>query len=158
MSPLDVTLEQALELLAQPKALRRGFGAPKEPLKVFDESPVTGQKMQLLEGRYGPYVTDGVTNASLPKGASPEELTKEEALELLAARAALGPSKKQSRRKAAQPKRSAKGAKSAAAKTLPIDAAESVNGQSARPARKSAKKKSPAKQKATAQKRGHSTF
>ena len=48
LSPLDVTLEQALELLAQPKAARRGFGAKKEPLKVFDDSPVTKQPVQLL--------------------------------------------------------------------------------------------------------------
>jgi DNA topoisomerase-1 len=101
MSPIDVTLEQALALLAQPKAQRRGFGAPKEPLRVFDESPVTGQKIQLLEGRYGMYLNDGVTNASLPKGAAAESLTKEEALELLATRAAMGPPKKASRRKGA---------------------------------------------------------
>ncbi|HEY2893930.1 MAG TPA: type I DNA topoisomerase [Pirellulales bacterium] len=105
LSPIDVALEQALELLAQPKAQRRGFGAPKEPLRVFDESPVTGQKIQLLEGRYGMYLNDGVTNASLPKGAAAESLTKEEALELLATRAAMGPPKKASRRKgAARPK------------------------------------------------------
>ncbi|MCG8583602.1 MAG: DNA topoisomerase I, partial [Pirellulales bacterium] len=63
LSPLDVTLKQALELLAQPKQ-RRG-AAKKEPIKVFAESPVTGNPVQLLDGRYGPYVTDGETNASL---------------------------------------------------------------------------------------------
>ncbi len=102
MSPIDVTLQQALELLAQPKAQRRGFGAPKEPLKVFDESPVTKQKVQLLEGRYGLYLTDGETNASLPKGLSADEVTMPQALELLAARAALGPSKKSAKRKTAK--------------------------------------------------------
>lgn len=97
LSPLDVTLEQALQLLAQPKVRGRGRAAvKKEPLKVFDVSPITGQKVQLLDGRYGPYVTDGVTNASLPKGASPEELTFQEALDLLAARAAAGPAKSRS--------------------------------------------------------------
>ena len=94
VSPLDVTLEQAVELLAQPKTRGRGAAAKREPLKVFDASPVTGKKVQLLDGRYGPYVTDGETNASLPKGTSVEELTQAEALDLLAARAALGPSKK----------------------------------------------------------------
>ncbi len=118
-SPIDVTLEQAVELLKQPKAARRGFGAPKEPLKVLEESPVTKQKIQLLEGRYGLYLNDGETNASLPKGMSPDELTQAQALELLAARAALGPPKKKAKRKAAKApaKKAAGGAKKAKKKT-----------------------------------------
>jgi DNA topoisomerase I len=123
ISPLDVTLEQALHLLAQPKAQGRGRAAAKrEPLKVFDESPVTNQKVQLLDGRYGPYVTDGETNASLPKGSAVEELTFQEALDLLAARAALGPSKKKKpakkkTAKAATPKKSATKRKAPTAKS-----------------------------------------
>jgi DNA topoisomerase-1 len=139
-SPVTVTLEEALVLLAQPKALRRGFGAPREPIKVFDESPVTGQKIQLLAGRYGMYLNDGVTNASLPKGAEPESLSKEQALELLAARAALGPPKKGARRKAP-------------VKAPRKKASVSANGDAAKrdttmPARKSAKKKAPTRKKA----------
>ncbi|MCI0493179.1 MAG: DNA topoisomerase, partial [Planctomycetes bacterium] len=113
ISPLDVTLEQAVELLAQPKTHGRGRTATKkEPLKEFDVSPVTGQKVQLLDGRYGPYVTDGQTNASLPKGTAIEELTLDEALGLLAARAAAGPSKRKLAKKkavkaTAAPKKSA---------------------------------------------------
>lgn len=106
VSPLDVTLEQAIELLKTPKTRGRG-AAKKEPIKVFDgESPVTGMKVQLLDGRYGPYVTDGETNASLPKGTSPEELDLNEALNLLAARAAAGGSKKKkaTKKKAAKKK------------------------------------------------------
>ena len=57
------------DLLAQPKA-RRGAARSKEPVKVFDASPVTGQPVRLMQGRYGPYVTDGVTNASLPRGTT----------------------------------------------------------------------------------------
>ena len=76
VSPLDVTLEQAVALAGPAEAHGRGRAAAKrEPLKVFDASPVTGEKVQLLDGRYGPYVTDGETNASLPKGTSAEELT-----------------------------------------------------------------------------------
>ncbi len=75
VSPIEVTLAEALELLKQPKAQRRGFGAKKEPLKVFDPSPVTKNPVQLLDGRYGQYVTDGVTNASIPKNTAPEEIT-----------------------------------------------------------------------------------
>ena len=83
-----------MHLLAQPKQRGRGRAAKREPLKVFEASPVTGEKVQLLDGRYGPYVTDGTTNASLPKGTPPEELTFNEALNLLAARAAAGPPKR----------------------------------------------------------------
>ncbi len=112
ISPLDVTLEQAIHLLSQPKQHGRGRAAAKrEPLKVFDASPVTNEKVQLLDGRYGPYVTDGETNASLPKGTAVEELTFQEALDLLAARAAAGPPKKKAKKKAAKaadgPKKSA---------------------------------------------------
>ena len=97
MSPLEITLEQALELLAQPKAQKRGFGAVREPLKVLGESPVTKQPVKLFEGRYGPYVTDGTTNASLPKDTTVEDATLEMALPLLAARAAAGPPVKKKR-------------------------------------------------------------
>jgi DNA topoisomerase-1 len=95
LSPLDVTLAQALELLAQPKTRGRRT-ARREPLRVFGPSPVTEQSVHLLEGRYGPYLTDGVTNASLPKGVTPEEITLEQALELLAHRAAQPSARKKS--------------------------------------------------------------
>ena len=114
-SPLTVTLEQALQLLAQPK-VRRGASASKEPLKVFDASPVTGQPIRLMQGRFGPYVTDGVTNASIPRDMAPEDVTKELALELLAKRAAAGPSKRATRKKAAASKPKAKAVKKKAAK------------------------------------------
>ncbi len=92
-----------LELLAQPKAGGRGRGAVKrEPLKVFAASPVTNNPVQLLSGRYGPYVTDGATNASLPRGTAPEELTFEYALNLLKVRAEQGPSERQLKRAAAK--------------------------------------------------------
>jgi DNA topoisomerase-1 len=99
VSPIEVTFNEALELLKQPKAQRRGFGAKREPLKVYDESPVTKTKVQLLDGRYGMYVTDGTTNATVPKNTPPEEVTFEMALNLLAERAAAGPSKKKFTRK-----------------------------------------------------------
>ena len=99
LSPLDVTLEQALELLAQPKT-RGGRGASKEPLQVFDPSPVTGQPVRLMQGRYGPYVSDGVTNASLPRDMNPAEVTFPFAVNLLKERAEAGPSKRALRKKA----------------------------------------------------------
>ncbi|MCA9194881.1 MAG: type I DNA topoisomerase [Planctomycetales bacterium] len=101
LSPLDCTFDQAIELLAQPKAAGRGRAAKREPIKIFEPSPITGNPVQLLDGRYGPYVTDGETNASLPKDADPSELTLPQALELLAARAAAGGTKKRPTKKAA---------------------------------------------------------
>ena len=107
VSPLDVQLEQSLFLLSQPK--RRGRSAPKEPIKTFESSPITEQPIRLLEGRYGPYVTDGETNASLPKGTETETVTFEQALQLLAERAAKGPSRKKKKtKKKATKKKSAK--------------------------------------------------
>ena len=102
LSPLDVTLEQALALLAQPKTRRGTTKGSKEPIKVFDPSPVTNQPVRVLVGRYGPYVTDGVTNASLPKDAPPEEITFEYALNLLQARVEAGPGKRSFRRRSAK--------------------------------------------------------
>jgi DNA topoisomerase-1 len=95
-----IGLDRALEILAQEKksSFRRG---PKV-LRELGAAPA-GEPVKLLEGRYGPYVTDGTTNASLAKGADPAALTLEEALELLRARAAAGPrSKKKTAKKAAK--------------------------------------------------------
>jgi DNA topoisomerase-1 len=135
ISPLDVTLEQALELLAQPKQVRRGFSQKREPLKVFEPSPVNPQKIELLDGRYGLYVTDGTTNASLPKNMTAEELTQEFALRLLAERAAAGPSKKSGRR-------SAKSASGRGKKKSESASSAQGGAATATMARKSAKKKS----------------
>ena len=109
ISPLDVTLEQALELLAQPKR-GRASARKKEPIKVFAESPVTGNPVQLLDGRYGPYVTDGETNASLPRTMTADEVTLERALDLLAERAAKGGTKKKKKaaKKTVKKKKAAK--------------------------------------------------
>ncbi len=147
VSPLDVTLEQALALLAQPKQARRGFGVKREPLKVLDVSPITQQKIQLFDGRYGLYVTDGTTNASLPKNMTPDEITQEFALRILAERAAAGPSKKAARRKAAKP---AAPKKKAAAK---IAAGDDSPKAKAPAKKKAAKKGTTAKRKPAAHKK-----
>ena len=87
-------------LFAQPKTGRggRGGGAMQKARRELGESPVTGKVVKLLDGRYGTYVADGATNATLPKDENPDELTLARALELLAARAAKGPVKKKGRR------------------------------------------------------------
>ena len=84
---LTLTVEQAEELLAQPKQ-RRGRGAPKPPLKELGPDPQSGKPLVVKDGRFGPYVTDGETNASLRRGDTPESITLERAVELLAERRA----------------------------------------------------------------------
>ncbi|MBA4105776.1 MAG: type I DNA topoisomerase [Pirellula sp.] len=108
VSPLDVTFEQAIALLAQPKTHGRGAAAKKEPLRTFEKpSPVTEKPIQVLDGRYGPYITDGETNLSLRKGMTVEELTFDEALSMLAEKAAMGPPKKKAAKKKAATKKAA---------------------------------------------------
>jgi DNA topoisomerase I len=104
-TPLTVTMEEALALFAQPKTGGRGRkpGAPAKARREIGEHPESKAPIKLLDGRYGPYVTDGTTNASLNKDENPDELTLARAVELLAARAAKGPSKKKPARRAAKP-------------------------------------------------------
>ena len=115
ISVLEITFEQAIELLKQPKT-RKGRAAPKEPLKTFEESPVTGEVVKLLDGRFGPYITDGTTNCSLPKDLPAEELSFERALDLLAERAASAPKRKKKKKKAAKKAAKKKSAKKKTAK------------------------------------------
>ncbi len=84
----SLTIEEALALLAQPKerGRRRAAGAAAGPLKELGDDPVSKKKIVLKEGRFGNYVTDGDTNATLRKGDSPESITPERAQELLAER------------------------------------------------------------------------
>lgn len=123
----EVGMNAAVVKLAEAAASRGGRGAAREPLKQFGTSPETGKDVKLMEGRFGPYVTDGVTNATLPKTADPETMTLESALILLAERAAKGPAKgkkkvpvkkaasaKAAPKKAATKKPAAKKAKAAA--------------------------------------------
>ena len=97
---LTITLDEAEALLAQPRQ-RRGRGQAKPPLKELGPDPVSGKAMIVKEGRFGPYVTDGETNASLRQGDDPESLTVDRAQELLADRRARGPAKKPARKPAA---------------------------------------------------------
>jgi DNA topoisomerase-1 len=91
-----ITLEDALALLSQPKP-RRGRGEAKPPLRELGPDPVSGKPVVLKEGRFGPYVTDGETNASLRRGDDPQTVTIERAAELLADRRSKGPAPKPKR-------------------------------------------------------------
>ncbi|HVV77352.1 MAG TPA: type I DNA topoisomerase [Mycobacteriales bacterium] len=101
-----VTLDEALALFAQPKT--RGRRAAAAPLRELGNDPSSGKPMVVREGRFGPYVTDGETNASLRKGDSIEALTAERGAELLAERRAAGPSKKGAAKRAPAKKPAAK--------------------------------------------------
>ena len=94
----DVTLEEALAKYAEPKyGARRASSA----LKEFDADPVSGKPIKLKDGRFGPYVTDGETNATVPRGENAMEITFERAVELIADKRAKGPApKKTTARKA----------------------------------------------------------
>ena len=119
-----VTLQEAQELFAQPK--RRRGAAQKEPLRELGADPVTGVTVLLKDGRFGPYVTDGTTNASLRRDDDPLTITPERAFELLADRRAKGPAKK---RKTAAKKASTK--KASAKKASAKKAGEGKSGGSA---------------------------
>ncbi|GHH24171.1 type I DNA topoisomerase [Streptomyces rubradiris] len=108
-----ITLEEAQAIYAQPK--QRGRAAAKPPLKELGEDPVSGKPVVVKDGRFGPYVTDGETNATLRSGDSVETITPERGFELLAEKRAKGPAKKTAKKATA--KKTAPAKKTAAKKT-----------------------------------------
>jgi DNA topoisomerase-1 len=114
----DITLEQALAIYAQPKTRGRRAGAA--PLRELGADPESGAPVVVKDGRFGPYVTDGTTNATLRKGDEVAEITLERAAQLLADKRAAGPAKRVSKRstgkKTAAKKTTAKTATKTAAK------------------------------------------
>ncbi|WP_137813854.1 type I DNA topoisomerase [Gandjariella thermophila] len=94
-----ITLDEALKIYAEPKKRGRAAAASAPPLKELGKDPVSGKPMVVKDGRFGPYVTDGETNASLRKADSVESLTDERAAELLAEKRAKGPASKRSPRR-----------------------------------------------------------
>ncbi len=97
----SITLDEALELFKQPK-----YGARKaaSALKEFDNDPVSEKPIKVKDGRFGPYVTDGTTNATIPRGEQVDDITFERAVELLAIKRAKGPAKKPAAKKPAAKK------------------------------------------------------
>jgi DNA topoisomerase I len=95
---LEITLEDALALLAQPKERGRRTAAAA-PLRELGVDPDTAKPVVVREGRFGPYVTDGETNATIRGADTPQEITLERAAELLAERRAKGPSRRRTSRR-----------------------------------------------------------
>jgi DNA topoisomerase-1 len=126
----EITLDEALAVYAEPK---RGRGAPSTaPLRELGADPVSGQPVVVKDGRFGPYVTDGETNATLRKDDAVESVTLERAAELLAEKRARGPVKKTARRATATRK--------TATTKAPVKAAATKSAAKA-PAKKAAPKK-----------------
>lgn len=115
----ETGMNAAVTLLAE-AANRKGGRAKAEPIKTLGEHPTSGGEIKVMPGRYGPYVTDGTTNATIPKDIKPEEIEAAKAIELIDARAAKGSAKKKTRKKApakkAAPKKKAPAKKAAAKK------------------------------------------
>lgn len=120
----SLSLEDALALLAQPKT--RGRRAAKPPLREFGLDPVSQKKVTVKDGRWGPYITDGTTNISVPSSESVEGLSEERAFELLAEKRAKGPAKRPARKTTTKKKATRKttAKKPAAKKTAAKKAAE----------------------------------
>ena len=102
------TLDEALAIYAQPKRGRGATAAP--PLRELGDDPTSGKPIVVKDGRFGAYVTDGTTNRTLPRDVTPESITPEQAIELLAEKRAQGPAKKKApaRKAPARAKASAK--------------------------------------------------
>ncbi|KXC05198.1 DNA topoisomerase I [Microbacterium hominis] len=91
----DITLEQALEIYAQPKYANRAASF----LKEFEADPVSGKPIRIKDGRFGAYVTDGTTNVTIPRGQTADDITFEVAVQMLADKRAKGPAPKRTTRR-----------------------------------------------------------
>ncbi|MDH6517488.1 DNA topoisomerase-1 [Streptomyces sp. SAI-135] len=136
-----ITLEEALQIYSQPK--QRGRAAAKPPLKELGTDPVSEKPVVVKDGRFGPYVTDGETNATLRSGDSVEEITPERGFELLAEKRAKGPAKKTAKKAPAKkaPAKKATAAKKTAAKKTTTAAKKTTAKKTTATAKKAAASK-----------------
>lgn len=148
-SVYEIDLPRALEVLAMEREPRGGDSAASV-LKSLGPHPDDGKDITVRSGRYGPYVKHGSTNATLPKDITPEEITLDEALSLIAARVAKGPAKKPVKKAAAKPAaaKKAKAGDAAEAKKPAVKAVKKVATK--KPTAKPATTKKPASKKAAA--------
>jgi DNA topoisomerase-1 len=96
----ETGMNAAVTLLAEAANRKGGTRGKAEPIKTLGAHPTSGGEIKVMPGRYGPYVTDGTTNATVPKEVKPEDVTEQQAIELIDARAAKGPAKKKGAKKA----------------------------------------------------------
>ncbi|MDK8659446.1 type I DNA topoisomerase [Corynebacterium sp. MSK204] len=139
----SITLEEARRIYAEPK--RRGRAAAQPPLKQLGDNDVSGKPMTVKDGRFGPYVTDGTTNASLRRGDDPEQLTDARANELLSerrAKEASGETKKKSTKKSSK-KSTKKSTKKATKKSSKKASKKATKKATKKAAKKSSTKPSP---------------
>ncbi|MGW2226743.1 type I DNA topoisomerase [Streptomyces formicae] len=144
-----ITLEEALEIYSKPK--QRGRAAAKPPLKELGQDPVSGQPVVVKDGRFGAYVTDGETNATLRAADSVEDITPERGYELLAEKRAKGPAKKTAKKAAKKaPAKKAPAKKTAAKKTAAKKTAAKKTTAAKTTAKKTTTKKAATKKTAAA--------
>ena len=125
-----VTLEQALEIFAQPKR-RRGQAAARGPLRELGQDPATEKPVVIKDGRFGPYITDGQTNVTVPRSEDPATISAERAFELLADKRAKGPAKKRTTRKTTSKKATTKKTTTKKAATTKKATAKTATGKAA---------------------------
>jgi DNA topoisomerase-1 len=145
-----VTTEEAHALFSAPK--QRRYGTPAAPLRELGTDPESQAPIVLRSGRFGPYVTDGTTNASLRRGDDPDQLSLERAVELIADRRAAGPSKRAGARRSTGTKKAAARKTPAKKASARATAAKKAPGVKKAAVRKTAAKKAPATKKAAAKK------
>jgi DNA topoisomerase-1 len=90
----ETGMNAAVTMLAEAANRKGGTRGKAEPIKTLGTHPTSGGEIKVMPGRYGPYVTDGTTNATIPKDVKPEDVTEEQAVALIDARVAKGPAKK----------------------------------------------------------------
>ncbi|KDA06144.1 DNA topoisomerase I [Microbacterium sp. CH12i] len=146
----DVTLEQALEIYQQPK-YGAGSRRASSALAEFEADPVSGKPIRIRDGRFGAYVTDSVTNVTIPRGQKPEDITFEIAVQMLADKRAKGPAPKRGAAKKAPAKKAP--AKKAPAKKAPAKKAPAKTDAQKAAARSAAAKKAAATRAANAAKK-----
>jgi DNA topoisomerase-1 len=115
----SVKLDEALAIYAQPKTFGRQRAAAKPPLRDLGIDPAVDKPVVIKEGRFGPYITDGEYNATVPRSESVEEITTERAFELLADKRAAGPAKKKAGARKKPPGKSVGATKKTGTKKVP---------------------------------------